>query len=179
MSKKYKLPKQTFWDYVRDPLGSLNNYFVFYRGKDFKYAENMIQVISFAQDLKYRTNEFFGSVFGLLFDIGEVVIPWTGKAVIWFFKATLTFAAVTMAGYLLWETANNMSAISLYFDLRWWESKLVYAGALVILSVFVSVVQVEVWNLRNTFLNLLPINTLLLTLVSIMVGFGLYLTAPY
>lgn len=163
---------------IKSPLRQLSRYFHTGEGQNLKYAKQARQTITFIQNLKCRINDFFGSVFGFLFDIGKIVIPWVGRAVVWLFKAIITTTVVVIAGYLLWEVATNTDAIALHFQLRWWESKLFYGGVLVILSMFVSVVDYEIWNLKGSFGVLVPVNVMVLTIASVIVGFGLFLTAP-
>ena len=76
MSKKYTLPKQTLWDYVNNPLRSLDLYFDLYEGRDFKYAKQMIQAIRFMDNLQYKVGKLFGTIFGFVFDAAPIVFGW-------------------------------------------------------------------------------------------------------
>ena len=141
MSKKYVLPKQTFWDYVRDPLGSLSFYFDVYEGKNFKYAENIIQATDLLQDWKYKIDEFFSSLFGFLFDMIGKMINFSKIA----FKTTIILLITATSLFIIWKISSNFEQLKNFLEIPRFLGYFISLVAFWFISATISRIQCLIW----------------------------------
>lgn len=151
MSKKYIPPRQTVWDFISRPLDSLWLYFHLYNGANFKYAEQAIQFIDLLKNLQYKADRLLVAIIGFLFDIGEIVIAWTGRAIVWILKSALTIIVLAMTCLLILELTYAREEIIKSLELRvieWYL--LVYLPLRLFLVIGLSYFHMIVWNNRSS-----------------------------